>query len=413
MSKSLLQETLEYYFDSRDFNGLPLMGNASNADKTAAIRLVKDGLIQVVSDKDYPNPHIRPWSSKRSTEDQIECIKKLDENAFSIVLYPTPQALKSYKSKKRYPGMPYRQEMGRGKGTLELAFFRFDILEQYRNDPRFDFSYWDFGARASIGSEAYDDTGEPEGDKTHIEHIGFAYDISEYSPSNPSSPVIRRVAAFYGDLADLSATHQQRWRTYEVSDKNLKPHPAWFMSQMGHFPDGIGPFERLFYELGNINELFTGAFGKPLFKTSDRPNDFGWILRASQHEWDSFIHQLDKLLSDNMDHKALTATGIPRKDSKGRDSGSLFRLEQFFRKTGLTKEQSKSVVEPMRNVRAARQKPAHELRKNITDKTFVHKQISLLEEVNNSLHRARVWLQGHPTNKGWEPRHDDVHNYRM
>jgi len=35
----------------------------------------------------------------------------------------------------------------------------------------------------------------------------------------------------------------------------LKPHPLWWMQQMGHFGDGIGPFERFMSELKAINEL--------------------------------------------------------------------------------------------------------------------------------------------------------------
>jgi hypothetical protein len=27
--------------------------------------------------------------------------------------------------------------MGKGRGVLEIAYFRFDVLEGYRNDPRF------------------------------------------------------------------------------------------------------------------------------------------------------------------------------------------------------------------------------------------------------------------------------------
>jgi hypothetical protein len=39
------------------------------------------------------------------------------------------------------------------------------------------------------------------------------------------------------------------------------------------------------------------------------------------------------------------------------------------------------VLEPLRVVRRARQRPARALRKNITDKSFVHKQADLLERV--------------------------------
>lgn len=54
---------------------------------------------------------------------------------------------------------------------------------------------------------------------------------------------------------------------------------------MGHWPDGIGPFDRLFYELETLNALQENAFGTGLFRTFERPDGFGWLLRASQRDW--------------------------------------------------------------------------------------------------------------------------------
>lgn len=413
MDSNLLLQVFRQYFRSRDFNGLPLLAEAPEEDKTEAKRLVREELVQVVSDEDYLNPHIRPWQSKRTTDSQITSISSLKPGDPSVVLYPTPLALKSYKGKKRYPGQPYRQEMAKGKGTLEPAYFRFDVLQQYRDDPRFDFHYGDFGASMGISDEAYDDEATSEGDKTHSLHMGFAYDTSNFDPNNPDSPITRLVVSWYGDLTDLSAIHQQRWKTYEVDGTNLHPHPAWFMQQMGQFADALGPFEKMFYELNNINQLWENCFGIPLFKTSERPNDYGWILRASQHEWDSFVHESDKLLSDNISHKALTAAKIPRIGEDRKNAGTLYRLEAYFKMTGMHEDDIKKIMTPLRAIRLARQKPAHELRKNVTDKTFVHKQISLLGDINHSLHLIRLWLTQHPSNKDWEPSFDSEKSYRM
>lgn len=413
MESDLLLQIFKQYFRSRDFNGLPLLAEASTEEKNEAKKLVAEGLVQVVGDDDYLNPHIRPWQPKRSLESQVGSIEALKPGDPSVVLYPTPIALKSYKGKKRYPGQPYRQEMGKGKGTLEPAYFRFDVLQQYRDDPRFNFNYGDFGASMGIGDEAYDDETTPEGDKTHSLHMGFAYDTSKFDPKDPDLTITRLVVSWYGDLADLSATHQQRWKTYEVDGTDLHPHPAWFMQQMGQFADALGPFEKMFYELDNINQLWKNAFGIPLFKISERPNDYGWILRASQHEWDSFVHESDKLLSDNISHKALSATKVPKIGADGKSAGTLYRLESYFRITGMHNDDIRKIIDPIRAIRLARQKPAHELRKNITDKTFVHKQISLIGDVNQSLHLIRLWLTQHPANKDWKPNFDDEKSYKM
>lgn len=413
MKDELLKDVLNFYAVSRDFNGLYLNGN-DQARMHAAIELVRAGTIQVVSEEDYPNPHIRPWQSRRSVEQQIASVEALAPDGFGVCLYPTPAALKKHRPTRRHPGQPFRQEMAKGRGTLELAYFSFDVLEQYRNDPRFSFDFHDFGAHVSISDEAYLDQHEPEHDKTSMRHIGFAYDISHYRPDDPESPVIRRVCAFYGDLADLTPIHQQRWKTFQVSENGLRPHPVWWTQQMGQWPDGLGPFQRIFFELEALNELHQRAFGEALFRTTDRPGDFGWILRPSQQEWDNFVHQLDKLLSENIRHDALDLPGVPRTDEEGRNIGTLNRLATLLTTRRVPEDAARKVLKPLRDVRQARQKPAHALRENITDKTSVHKQIYLLEQVSNSLNMLRTFWQTHPANKDWQPKYEPPErSYRM
>lgn len=304
--------------------------------------------------------------------------------------------------------------MASGRGTLELAYFQFEVLEQYRNDPRFFFRFGDFGADTTTSDQTFLDAGEPEHDKVAMAHIGFAYDLSGYDANDVESPIVRRVCAFYGDLAKLSPTHQQRWKTYEVAP-TLQPHPVWWAQQMGHWPDGLGPFERLFYELENLNALFAAAFGQDLFRSTDRPDDFGWILRPAQRDWDDFVHTFDKVLSDNMRHDGLTAAGAPRQDATGQNLGTIVRLGRLLEAHGISEADSKFVLQPIREVRQARQAPAHALRQNVTDRTLVHKQIALLGQVNRMLTSLREFFQSHPANRGWtEPQGmAGITNYRM
>jgi hypothetical protein len=304
--------------------------------------------------------------------------------------------------------------MAKGRGTLELAYFGFDVLEQYRNDPRYHFQYSDFGVNMSIGDDAYLDDEEPDRDKVSLSHVGFAYDLSKYDAADPNSPITRRVAVFYGDLASLTPEHQQRWNSYQIPADGLHPHPVWWSAQMGEWPDGIGPFEKLFSELKNINELWQRTWNELLFLHSRRPTDFGWILRPSQREWDDFILQLDKLLSDNMRHDALTAASAPRENPSGEYLGSLNRLAAFMEDKRVSKDAIGNILKPLRDVRSARQKPAHALRANIADKTFVHRQVYVLEDVNCSLAELRRWLSTHPNNSDWKPKHEGLDKgYRM
>ncbi|MDP7739478.1 hypothetical protein [Mycobacterium paragordonae] len=410
----LLENIISFYLDSRDFNGLPIY-EPDKIDVDAASELVRQGLVQVVSDEDYMNPHIRPWPSGRSIEDQVDSLQRIKNNEYMVCLYPTAVAMKDYDFSDRYKDRPYHRRMAEGKGALELAFFRYDVLEPYRNDPRFVFRFNDYGVEIWLNDDLYIDESEPEADKTAIDHVGFAYDLSKFDKDDPDSEIRRLVCALYVDLCKLNSAHQLRWSTYEVEPgPDVAPHHIWWGSQMGHWPDGMGTFERFFFELKTLNKLFADAHRVDLVSTVDRPDGLGWILRPSQSEFDSFVHQLDKLLSDNLRHKAFDELGIARRNDADELIGSLNRLDLTLERFGVSESARSEVLEPLRNVRRLRQKPAHALRENVTNATFVHHQASLLRDVTTSVELLRRFWQTHPANAGWkEPEHatEDARSY--
>lgn len=398
----LIDRIVESYLDSRDFNGLPIH-SPEEIDSTAAEELVRHGLVQVVDESDYLNPHIRPWQSKRSTDDQIASLRNLYIDEHFVCLYPTPTALKEYDLGDRFKGLPYDRQMAEGRGTLELAFFKYEVLEPYRNDPRFVFHFSDYGVDIWLNDDLYMDESEADVDKIAIDHVGFAYDLSKFDKNDSDSEISRLVCAFYVDLRKLNSVHQLRWSTYEVEQTpEIDPHPIWWRQQMGHWPDGLGPFDRFFYELETLNTLYERAHGKALLKTTSRPDGFGWIMRPSKSEYDTFVHQLDKLLSENLQHKALDLLGIEKKNEKGENLGTLNRLELALTKCGVNEAKAKAALQPLRDVRRLRQKPAHTLTTNVTSSTFIHHQASLLRDVTESIDIFRRFWQTHPSNADWD-----------
>lgn len=398
----LLERVIDCYLKSGDFNGY-YFHKEDEDERAEAVELVRSGLLQVVSEEDYLNPHIRPWPSRRLIDNQIISIEELPDSEYGLCLYPTPQALKSRRLPKSLADHPYSKAMGKGRGALEVAYFRFDVLEGYRNDPRFTFRFYDFGAYAVVSDEVYLDEGESNPDRILMNHIGFGYDWSSYDPDDPESPIVRLVCAFYRDLARLNPTHQARWKTYQIEPEDgLMVHPVWWGQQMGRWPDGLGPFQKIFAELRAINTLHEQAFGQALFRSSERPDDFGWILRPSQHEFDQFIHELDKLLSENLRHDAFDLHDVPRKDDRDNNIGTINRLDRFLEARQVAADARAEVLEPLREVRRARQRPAHALRKNITDKSFIRRQADLLQQVGLTLEQLRHFFQGHPANADWE-----------
>ncbi len=401
-----LNEVVDFYLESMNFNGLPYAPYAqkrpSRARAAAVADLVKSGLVQVVSGKDYPNMHIRPWPSRRRVEDQLLCLGEAERDAEDVCLYPTSAAMTVRVDAGMWSGEPYRRALALGRGQLETAVFSLDALEHYRNDPRYRFEFSDFEVTFGIEDDAYRDESEPERDKIAHVRAGFAYD-----PDSLSSPkVARYVALFLCDLADLTPEHQRRWQTFEVQDAaRVVPHPVWTSMMLGaDFPDRLGVFEKVLSEMEAINDLFGLAFGTRLFRTTTRPREWGWLLRPSTRDWDEFVLATDKLLSDNIEHAGLSAAGSDRRDSAGQDLGSISRLERLFIDTfGVNPDVARRVIEPLRAVRKERQRPAHGITTASVDPLLLARQRDLLTSIAQSLVKMREVLATHPRTAGWKP----------
>jgi hypothetical protein len=410
LKESLMDKVVAFYLDGEDFNGLPLFARNSTPDEVwlALKELVADGSIQVVSSKDFENPHIRPWANRRSKADQVESIEAVrmgnaNSDEDRICLYPTPKAMESRIKVDDFIDEPYRRAQALGHGDLELRFFSFDAMEGYRNDPRYHFTYWDYGLNFGIGDDAFMDDSELEKDKFASAEVGFAYMV----PISATGQINRRVCLFLHDLANLSPEHQRRIETYEIKGAelaDLKPHAMWYASQMGLWPDGIGIFEKMLLEMVAINTLTSAAFGEPLFKSTERPREYGWVLRASQKEWDDFIHLSDKLFSENINVKLLDSLKSPKLTEDGNQIGSISRLQWVLENViSLDPVRVRSLLQTFRDIREARQKPAHALRQNVSDASLVRKQRDLLVEIVRCVENFRTVFAELPANSAWVP----------
>ena len=409
-AKLLMSRVRERYLESRDFNGFHV--EETNGElKVSSKELLEAGLVQVVSFSDYPNFHIRPWQSKRTTEEQADDIDNLEESENGFCLYPTPFAMESVELPKRFEGRPFHTAMARGKGTLELAYFEFQVLEGYRNDSRFWLGFGDTGASLLVNPEERHHT--LERDRIFMNQIGYGYDLSSFDPKDPDSPIVRRVAVLYCDLLNLNPEIQRRWESYQVESANLEPHPGWWGRQMGEWDMALGPFDRMFFEIENINQLTELIFEDKgtLFKSSERPDELGWILRPSRREWDEFIHQMDKTLSDNLSTKFLNNIGAPKENEEGHSLGTIARLQLLLESGGASKDLATQILKPIKEIRRQRQAPAHAIRVNITDATFVHKQVVLIHEVNDSLKFITSMFSRHSKAKNWENKWKDVQDW--
>jgi hypothetical protein len=182
---------------------------------------------------------------------------------------------------------------------------------------------------------------------------------------------------------------------------------------MGHRSDAVGPFTRLFMELENLNQLSSLAFGQNMFRTTERPEDLGWLLRSSQREWDEFVVQLDKVLSDNLRPQFFDSAGVAGLGEDGQRIATLNRLQRFMEGGGASEEEARKLLGPLREVRKSQQGPAHAIRRNITDRTFIHRQIALLRDITEAMGALRHWLATHPGCNEWQDKHKDLKTYML
>jgi hypothetical protein len=107
---------------------------------------------------------------------------------------------------------------------------------------------------------------------------------------------------------------------------------------------------------------------------------------------------------------------VARHDERGQNLGTLSRLARLLEARGIPADDVCQVLKPIRDVRSARQHPAHALRTNVTDATLVHQQVDLLERVTDALNVLRTLWQQHPASADWtEPAYvsESMRAYRI
>lgn len=396
----VLTEIIRFYLSSGDFNGLPVERHDPRG--RAFGELLTDGLIEVTSDRAYPNPHIKPWPPRPSWEQGQSLAESLAGERQACV-YPSPVAMSSV-DLSHMADTPYRRDLASGHGALDVVFFEMAAIEPYRNDPRYWFDLNDFGVSWGIGDEAWSDEAEPEHDKIMTVRAGFAFDRNELAGAGPTK---RHVCALICDLWKLTPTHQQRLRTWELEQpERFTPHPIWWATQMGRWSEYIGLFDKVLGEIEAISQAWKIVFGEPLFRSTERHRAWGWLIRPSSTEWDQFVMLTDQLLSENLNTAALDAAGAPTTNAEASRLGTINRLVEFFyKRTSAPKHQIDEAFAPLKAIRKARQRPAHAAKVPATDADAFVRQREVLINLAKSLEALRRFLQNHPKveSDGWRP----------
>jgi len=319
------------YLTSGDFNGTPISAiRASGARRRRlAAQLVRQGKVSVEFGDRHPNPRIRAFPSEPPSK-QLRKLKTKDLEY--ACMYPTKRHLASIGDASAYAGHPFTLQLALGAAQLEYRVFDLAVLERYRNDPRYSYDTNDFTGKICNKTDHYLADTMLERDKVLLEPFGFGYD-KEIS--------VRVVIVFLRYLTKLSAEHQQIWKAHELPG-TYSLHPVYRDVALGVWYEGISIFDAFTGELQQINELCQ-LMGRPALFKSDftseaKPKEFGFLLRPTLKEFNSFTHLLDKMISDNIDPGFFQGEGKMERVEKRSDGTTVVKpkaktaaLEEWLR----------------------------------------------------------------------------------
>lgn len=400
-SEELLQLVTEQYLQSRDFNGLSITnllanGYDANEMQNLARQLIKENKISVVSGKRDSNPHIK----RLPTEELASQLRQIDEEFGSIVLYPTPEHLLGVVNEDNYGNRPFTLRLALGEPQLSYQSFDLSVLEHYRNDPRYHYDFHDVQGRICIKDEHYLSDSMAERDKVLLQSFGLSYD----------KDLNGAVAVFLRYLASLSPEHQQIWNSKRLSREDTL-HPDYYRSSIqGEWPEYISMYQGIVEEQHLINEMSKLMGREPLFRNeyngNKRPREFGSLLRPTLRELNSFILLLDQMVSDNINKKFFQndiplTSDIDLGDDRVevRQKGTLTLLDEWVTAKYSEATLINEMLQPFKEVRKLRQKPAHSIREDDFDEKYVREQRELVVRVWRAMQSLRLAFSSHPNCK--------------
>jgi hypothetical protein len=410
MTEELTNLVEEFYFSSGDFNGVPVYQLKSKFDIESkqfwdlVSRLIVEEKISACVGG---NPHIKGFSNQ-SIAQVLKSIEQSTHPEF-ICLYPSQKALASSKYLKDYHDYPYKLELARGCGQFEYRAFELEVLEQYRNDPRYTFTSNDIGGEICISDEHFLSKNMPDRHKIVLKTFGYAYD-DDFN---------RYVGVFLRYLSKLTLEHQKLWSAREVLGK-IKLHPQYYAANLlGCWDSRLPIFEAILMEIEIINRMCELIKKPNLFKSSyknNRPKEFSFLIRPTQSEFNKFMLLLDKVLSDNINKKFFEGD-IPLVDEVKRNDGNIVvnqrgtiqLLENWINKkyTPADLEPIKEMFQTFRDIRALRNPEAHDVNCDSFNQNFFKKQREIVLRVCDAIWTLRQIFGDHPLVKSNPPEIDE------
>jgi hypothetical protein len=348
-----------------------------------------------------------------SLERTQHTLREMEKNALvstrgvydDLWVYPKRKLLEKYDNLKVEKIGIYTKQLRLGGSQVEHRFFKRDVLERYRKDPRYRYEEWGVAGTILIRDKFFLDDAVPESDKVDVQYFGTGYTEDDQ----------RVIAVILKYLGTLSIEHQNYWSSFEIKEKCYLDSDyvsAYFEAKP---TDRLSPFPALLTEINEINKICK-IIGEPLlFRQSyvdSPPSEFNWLSRPTRSEYNSFVHVLDKIISENINRdffkgKIELVERIPLSKNKVLrvDKNTIRLLAEYFEKYWQFPDPKpkNEMIETFKIIRKARQDPAHKIMDNHYNPAYFERQRRLIYETFKAVRILREILMSHPKAKSYEP----------
>lgn len=315
-----------------------------------------------------------------------------------IWAYPKRKLLEKYDTSKVEEVGIYTKQLRLGGSQISHRYFRRQVLERYREDPRYRFEERGTFGYIETKDEFYLDDSVPEADKIGIQSFGKGYDSN-------GEEVVAVVLVYLGQL---SVEHQNYWSSFEIKEKCTLDEDYVRTNFGAEFTDRVSIYRAFSQELEEINNICDLMGEPPLFKRTfldNTPKEFSRLTKPTKGEYAKFIHTIDKMISENINMKFFKGKiDIQEKNSmeenKSRivNKSSLRLLEEYLEKYWNFPDPKprEDLIETFKHIRKMRQEPAHKITDDIYDPTYLQKQQELMDRVYRAIRTLRLILKNHP-----------------
>ncbi|MFN0194424.1 MAG: hypothetical protein ACKVP5_21045 [Aestuariivirga sp.] len=382
-----------------EFNGISAKALVSaNSDESTVRRVLKVLVREGQCNCTFASVHINP-AIKRQTDlnvdDQVNLLRSEELSHMSV--YPSRAIMEVALEPIEFVDRPFTRELALATAQLEFVGFELAVIDRYTQDPNYKVEFNDYMGHLGVCDAAYLSGEFPSKDKIGLQKFGLGFGENKH-------PCI---VVFYRYLADLTAEHQQYWKSYKIDGLVNITEQYYQSSFEGKFWENRSARYGLTQEIMLINTMTEAIWGNRLFRTHEFPTGAASITafsRPTRENLNNFIHTLDKMLSENIQKTFFRMfPGLEGQSGKDRTSkqnkGTITLLRDWLQSEGRwesVKAVDEVIIKPIREIRNLRQKPAHILEANDYSVEYYKDRKRLLWGAFNSLSNIRAFLSRHP-----------------